>query len=708
MGAARSAVVKMPDLWLQPVSLAPHLRFETIDAERTLVLGATEGRLLRGRVQTALVQALDRPASGEVLARRLAGVVTPPEVLYGLQLLAGSGLVAVAPGPEAGLGGRCPPVALDGPLRQMLAEGLHRLEVPVDDGVPVRILGVEHPSRLPDRFPGVVIPVWGDGAGVWLGPVLGSRPDGPCLRCLRDTLAANSPAETWLTRRGRPPPATRPHPVALDLALSVLRRCLTGRQTRLLEEVLHFSLLDDAPTWHPLRRRPQCPACGRAALVAERQARPISLQPRPRAPAENGYRARSADDTWAALGHLVSRYTGVVSELGPVPSRDHPLRPVWGAAYPLVPIDSRLLGNPFLRVTSGKGPTPDQARLSALCEAIERRNAVWRGNENSVSSTIDDLEGAVAPPSLLHFSASQYASRAAHNASEPDWRRRIPRPFDPAEPLAWTPAWSLRDGARRWLPTRFCFAYVPDDSGDPVCFHDPNGQAAGSTIEDAVLQGLLELVERDAVSMWWGHRLLRPQVIPDPEDTRLQAVLDSYTELGWKLWLLDLTHDLGLPVVTAVGCHPGSGRCTIGFGAHVEARLAVWRAVTEAGQILDAQGLEDPPFTLPELARECGTTDFMHPGPARPQRDLPDHRFDRIDEAVRHIVDTLAERGLDTIVLDTSRPDVPLTTVRVAVPGLRHFWPRHERGRLFDVPVALGWVDPGVTEADLNPRPLFL
>jgi hypothetical protein len=46
--------------------------------------------------------------------------------------------------------------------------------------------------------------------------------------------------------------------------------------------------------------------------------------------------------------------------------------------------------------------------------------------------------------------------------------------------------------------------------------------------------------------------------------------------------------------------------------------------------------------------------------------------------------------------------------VKVVVPGMRHFWVRLAPGRLYDVPVRLGWLDHALAEEDLNPVPMFL
>ena len=60
------------------------------------------------------------------------------------------------------------------------------------------------------------------------------------------------------------------------------------------------------------------------------------------------------------------------------------------------------------------------------------------------------------------------------------------------------------------------------------------------------------------------------------------------------------------------------------------------------------------------------------------------------------------------LVLDQTRADVGLPVVKVIVPGLRHFWARYAPGRLYDVPVQLGWLDQPLRETEFNPIPMFM
>src|SRR5690606_21015858 len=62
--------------------------------------------------------------------------------------------------------------------------------------------------------------------------------------------------------------------------------------------------------------------------------------------------------------------------------------------------------------------------------------------------------------------------------------------------------------------------------------------------------------------------------------------------------------------------------------------------------------------------------------------------------------------ALETLVLDQTRPDVGVHVVKVVVPGIRHFWARFDRGRLYDVPINLGRLPRPLKEEDLNPVPV--
>jgi ribosomal protein S12 methylthiotransferase accessory factor len=63
---------------------------------------------------------------------------------------------------------------------------------------------------------------------------------------------------------------------------------------------------------------------------------------------------------------------------------------------------------------------------------------------------------------------------------------------------------------------------------------------------------------------------------------------------------------------------------------------------------------------------------------------------------------------MEMLVLDQTRPDIGLPVAKVIVPGLRHFWARFAPGRLYEVPVKLGWLREPLAEDELNPIAMML
>jgi ribosomal protein S12 methylthiotransferase accessory factor len=168
-----------------------------------------------------------------------------------------------------------------------------------------------------------------------------------------------------------------------------------------------------------------------------------------------------------------------------------------------------------------------------------------------------------------------------------------------------------------------------------------------------------------------------------------------------EVWALDLTSDLGIPAFAALsrGAAPDTGQIIFGFGAHVDARLALRRAFTEMNQ------------SLPGLPVRVADEPHLHPAigvPVRTRGDFPSERPADLGTEVLRIQALLEQHGLEVLVLDQTRPDVGLPVVKVIVPGLRHFWARFAPGRLYEVPVRLGWLAAPRSENELNPVAMFL
>src|SRR5262249_17810279 len=154
--------------------------------------------------------------------------------------------------------------------------------------------------------------------------------------------------------------------------------------------------------------------------------------------------------------------------------------------------------------------------------------------------------------------------------------------------IEWSPVWSMRDQRFKHVPTSLLYFFYRGP--DAYMVHaDSNGCAAGNTLEEAIVQGFLELVERDAYAVWWYNRLPRPEVdlgrFDDPYIRDLQVLL---AETGRRVWMLDVTGDLAIPSFVTVAHWRENGQEFIDFGsgAHFDARIAALRAMTELNQFL--------------------------------------------------------------------------------------------------------------------------
>lgn len=750
----------------------PHLRVEVVEGEGAFVLSGTGQTLLRGRLYEQVLPWVGEGRTADDICDLLEGRVSAAEVYYVLAQLEQKGYLRGEEGVQddesawwwsRGVDPRdatarlaSSPVVIHSlgvdprPLRSLLEAMRVSLADPDGDG---RIVALVDDYRRPGLAeinkealergrPWLLVrPV---GRQVWVGPLFRPGVTG-CWECLADRLRANSPVDTYLDslggHAGRPRAVFRPFDaaataaslsVAWGLAAEAITRWIVQGE---LPEVEGKVQTLDLANWkiesHTMVRLPCCPACGDRPAKPTSDPRPLRIASHPIARAgDAGYRTTSPEETIRKYGHHVSPITGAVTMLeriGPdAGAAQDGATHVYIAGHNLARRHRSLahLRGDLRNRSSGKGTTDAQARASGLCEGLERYSGVFRGDEPRRRATQQRLGSDAIPPAVcLLFSERQYRERDTWNARKSHYHF-VPIPLDPDAEIDWTPAWSLSRGEPRYLATAFCYYNVPQPGSEPFCLGDSNGCAAGNTIEEAILQGFFELVERDAVALWWYNRARRPEVdLASFDDPYLHRIRADLAARGRDIWVLDLTTDLEIPVFAALSRETDGGEQRImpGFGAHTDARVALLRAVTEMNQMLanlpergappgagavdDAETLEwlqtatvdNQPYLLPDAGSPPATA-----------RSFVGRTTNDLAEDIQMCRALVESRGMELIVLDQTRPEIGLPVVKVVVPGLRHFWARFAPGRLYDVPVRLGWQTRATTEGELNPIPMFL
>ncbi len=569
-------------------------------------------------------------------------------------------------------------------------------------------------QHVKDRTPWILVQP--SGAFPLVGPVF--KPyESACWTCLSDRMLRNREIKGFLDRAEAHAVASSPlvhntfgQGAIQFAAVEIAKAIASGFRTDLRDHIASFDLMGASIGKHYVAHRPQCPTCGNRKLWdPNRPPLPVEINAGTRLiMTSGGYRSVSSRTTVSRYRKHVSALTGVVTKLEKMDG-ELPLNTNFFAQHnfsaPAMNVDqlrSGLNGGSF-----GKGSTAEQAEASALMEAIERYSGIFQGDEIRQTRRFMDFEPGEAylANDVQHFSEAQFQSRHHQHADD---THQISAPIEEAQELEWTPVWSLRDKRFKYFPTGLLYFFYQD-------FHtDSNGCAAGNTREEAIVQGFLELVERDAYAIWWYNRLRRPEVnLSEFDDAYVRDIKSQFADHGRKIWVLDVTSDLGVPAYVAIMHWMENGKENIEFGsgAHFDRRIALLRSLTELSQFLSigvmGEGgmrgdkssldgvtpltLENYPFLIPA----------EHPTAIPPLgMNVP---LDSVKEQVEACVEVARRAGYDFLVLDQTRPDVEVPVVRVIVPGLRHFYKRFGPGRLYDVPVKLGWLDQPLREDELTP-----
>ena len=732
--------------------LKPDIRGHVVSADEVALLGEGGKFALRGKVYAAIIPLLDGKKNNDEIVGLLSSRFNPALIYFALDELKSKKYVIAVDSGDTELdaaawwsshdvayhtlvslshsaslvdGGAHPPafLALQVAMQAEQAKGPPAIfpltVIAASDYLDERFIQAVEAGLDAGR---TILPVRLAGASIWVGPLLDQETSAVFPLLIR-RLTANRPADVAARASGAEFPLIPPQglPVTFDLAAAWIASAALAIVSGHAPAFLKKGLVSLDPWTLETTRHPISIAT--ANIIPNRSAA-IELAPAPkRFTLDGGHRTCTPQESLDRLEQFVGPIAGVVPAIEKVPNR------AGMHVYVCTQISdrsasnhraNRVLGRPG--AAAGKGAGDLQARVSCLAEAIERYSCHHQGHHPLLHSRLDQLgKTAIAPQDLLLFSTTQYENRNLSNEIHGRGFNWVPEQFDPAYAIDWSPAWSLTHQREVWLPADFCYFGYSSDRNHDFCRADSNGCASGNTLEEAIQQGFLELVERDACALWWYNRVMRPGVdLGSFDDPFFASMQNSFNQAGRELVVLDITSDLGVPTVMAISWRQiDGGGIHLGLGCHLEARLAISRALAELNQgAVDEFGDKDPAslegFDIDHARwlREATIENqpYLRPadGPRRVASDFTNEATRDVRDDLLISIEKLRAKGLEMIVLDHTRPDIGFPVARVVVPGLRHFWARHAPGRLYDAPVSMGWLDRPNTESDLNPIAFFL
>ncbi len=471
---------------------------------------------------------------------------------------------------------------------------------------------------------------------------------------------------------------------------------------------------------HKVIKIPYCNVCGKKEninLIKPFPDLPFKLKPQIKSDYNaSGQRIKHAEQSYNQYKHHISNITGVISSLKKTEYFPDFFGEIYSANYAENFNNFNFEKSRMLTagVSCGKGKTIIQAKISAIGEAIERFSTKSFGNEKKFSAKYSDIKDiSLNPEKILLFSEKQYKYREYwNNAAETAF---VPEKFDEQTEINWTPAWSITECKWKLVPSDYVYYDYSEKKKNNFMHADSNGVAGGNCIEEACVQGIFELVERDAVSMWWYNKIQKQEIdLNSIIDSYVHKVADGLKKIGYSLHLLNLTNDLNFPVIAALAINQKDKNeppKSTGFGAHFNVNIAIERAILELGQSWTlAERMNIDEYFLKFGNKKPSEENYLCPALNLPKKNINDFQDLSTDDFLKDInilVDKFKTIGLETFIIDLTREEIGLSVVRVIVPGLVHFWPRFGSERLYNIPVKMGWLNKPLTEDELNQIPFY-
>ncbi|HEX4226014.1 MAG TPA: TOMM precursor leader peptide-binding protein [Pseudonocardiaceae bacterium] len=564
------------------------------------------------------------------------------------------------------------------------------------------------------------LPVWTELDRVVVGPLVVPGEQG-CVWCVQKWRASAPQRDQWTEELGRDDRiATQPSSWWSGFAADTVQELVRAAAR---DACWFLNLRDLSLTRHAFLPDPICPICG---SLPEDTAERATIVPAPR-PKPSLHATRIGELSESRLTDLyVDAETGLVA-------------PPTGLSGSLLPMAEAVLAEYTYRGEAGFGRARDfvSCRSTAIAEAMERLGGQWPwGQRTTVRGSYADLApNALDPRTLGLFPPERY--------QDSDYQ-----PFTEDAVVNWVWAYSFGRSRPVLVPETHAYyrtTWQPGTAGDkPFTFEISNGCALGGCLEEAILHGILEIVERDAFLMTWYAQLSLPEVdLANAPDPRIGLVVERIQRTGYRLRVFDMTLTEAIPAFWALAqdTTPDETRprvvCTSGS------------ALDPVAAVLTALG-ELAPIVEQEVRRYPAEADRARQLTADPElvRIMPDHslanatqeafsRFDFLLSGNRTIGwDQLGRRpwpwhadlrddlteaigrmlagGMDIVVVNQTsalHESAGLNCVKVIAPGALSmtFGHRNRRTtglpRLLEVPHKLGFASRPLTEADLNPHP---
>ncbi|MBC8419971.1 MAG: YcaO-like family protein [Desulfobacterales bacterium] len=307
----------------------------------------------------------------------------------------------------------------------------------------------------------------------------------------------------------------------------------------------------------------------------------------------------------------------------------------------------------------GKGGTPSQSEASAVMELAERFSffSFCKNPENFIVEEYRNIQDQALPFETI--------AKSVHDDSD---ELDVAREIFSRLPLKWTWGYNMTKKEEALIPFDWFFA-----------INEFNGPSAGNCVEEAISQGICEIVERHVSSIVSRGRLKTPAIDPGSvSDPLVLEMIGKYRRAGIKLFVSDFSLNMGIPSVGVLAYDPVTflekSEIVWTAGTTPDPQKALSRALTEVAQLAgDFNSCSNYVASgLPKF-RDLSEADFvLHPYQKIDFSSLPDVSDNNIRVEVENCIGALARTGMEVMLIDVMHPKLNIPAFYTIIPGA-HF-----------------------------------
>ncbi|MDO5831318.1 MAG: YcaO-related McrA-glycine thioamidation protein [Methanobrevibacter sp.] len=325
-----------------------------------------------------------------------------------------------------------------------------------------------------------------------------------------------------------------------------------------------------------------------------------------------------------------------------------------------------------ISIYGGKGITKDHAKASAMMEGFERYSAEKQDCDEVIVANIKEIS-----------ERGEYIDPVSLNLPK-DFKKENIEEMQ----LEWSIAKDIISDEEFYIPTNAIYhPYLHDNQVQSLFKSNTNGLASGNVLEEAILHGMLEVIERDAWSIFeLTHKNYAQIDLDSIESETVNDILEKFESEGIKIKLMDFTADVKIPTIAASAddtVTKDAGLLTLGMGTHLDPEVAILRALTEVAQSRATQinGAREDTVRA-DFAREAGYERmkrinkfyFQDEEEKIKLSDIENKSTSSITKDIEIVKNELMDNDIDKILyVDLTRPELDVSVVRVIIPEMELF-----------------------------------